>query len=104
MKPKRQSFSPARITLFFAALCIAIFLAMLASSGHALQFDRYALLRWGGNYRPLTLAGQWWRLLSAIFVHGGLLHLLFNMIALLDIGLLLERKVGKIMLAVIFVV
>src|ERR1035441_1395929 len=37
------------------------------------------LVRWGANFGPLTVSGQWWRLLTCVFVHGGLLHIGFNM-------------------------
>ena len=50
---------------------------------------------WGGNYKPATLNGQAWRLLSSVFVHSGLIHLLFNMYALYIVGAFLEPMVGK---------
>ncbi len=52
------------------------------------------LIKWGADYRPLTVNGEWWRLLTACFLHIGVLHLALNMYALLSIGLLLERLMG----------
>ena len=43
---------------------------------------------------PLFEMGQWWSLISASYLHGGLLHLLFNMIALYQLGPLLIREYG----------
>ena len=43
----------------------------------------------------LVLAGQWWRLVSAIFIHIGIIHLAFNSYALIFIGPLLEELLGK---------
>jgi membrane associated rhomboid family serine protease len=40
-------------------------------------------------------AGQWWRLITAAFLHVGLLHLAFNMLALLVFGSELERMLGR---------
>jgi rhomboid protease GluP len=54
------------------------------------------LVTWGANFRPSTLAGEWWRLLTCCFIHIGVLHLLMNMYALLYIGLLLEPRLGSI--------
>ena len=60
----------------------------------------------GGNSRTLAMwgadvallvnqGGQWWRLFSAIFIHAGIIHLLFNSYALIFIGPLLEESLGK---------
>jgi rhomboid protease GluP len=54
-----------------------------------------SLISWGGNLRELTLVGQQWRLLSSIFLHGGIFHLLLNMYALLFIGKEIETQFGN---------
>jgi membrane associated rhomboid family serine protease len=43
--------------------------------------------------------GEWWRALTAIFAHGGLLHLVFNLLALLSFGPLVERRIGSLRFA-----
>ena len=53
-----------------------------------------SLLRWGADYGPLTTHGQWWRLLTATFVHVGLLHIATNMWCLWNLGLLGEPLLG----------
>ena len=57
--------------------------------------DNGSLLNWGANFRPMTLDGQWWRLLTNCFLHIGIFHLLMNMYALLYIGVLLEPLLGR---------
>ncbi|HXZ14222.1 MAG TPA: rhomboid family intramembrane serine protease [Candidatus Sulfotelmatobacter sp.] len=52
-------------------------------------------IRWGADFGVLTLAGQWWRLLTSVFVHFGIIHLLFNMWCLWDLGLSLEPLMGR---------
>ncbi|HVM30876.1 MAG TPA: rhomboid family intramembrane serine protease [Candidatus Limnocylindrales bacterium] len=51
------------------------------------------------QYLPLNkqavLAGEWWRLLTVTLVHGGLLHLAFNMYALYIVGPLVEAMYGR---------
>ncbi|MCA8829191.1 rhomboid family intramembrane serine protease [Hymenobacter pini] len=53
------------------------------------------LVRWGSNFSPLTLPNQPWRLLTSVFLHGGVGHLLMNMASLLFLGLLTERLTGS---------
>jgi membrane associated rhomboid family serine protease len=94
--------SATPVTTFFALVCIAVYFAMVVTGAHFANPHSRALIEWGGNYRPLTVSGQPWRLLTGMFVHGGWLHLTLNMIALIDIGRLLELKIGRRMQCAIF--
>ena len=53
------------------------------------------LVDWGSNVGRLTLGGQWWRLVSSMFLHGSIWHLGFNMLALWQVGRLSERIFGS---------
>lgn len=53
------------------------------------------LILFGAKYNPLIVAGQYWRLLSAVFVHVGVAHLLFNAYALFSFGMEVERRFGR---------
>jgi rhomboid protease GluP len=68
---------------------------MALSGVHPIEPSVEALINWGGNLREISLGGQPWRVFSSIFLHGGLIHLLLNMYALLYIGGLLESKFGN---------
>jgi rhomboid protease GluP len=57
--------------------------------------DNESLLNWGANFRPMTLEGEWWRLITNCFLHIGIFHLLMNLYALLYIGVLLEPHLGR---------
>lgn len=61
----------------------------------SISFRSIDLLAWGANYRPLTANGEWWRLLTNIFLHGGLIHLGANMCGLLFVGIFLEPRLGR---------
>jgi rhomboid protease GluP len=61
------------------------------------------LIGWGANYGPLTTNGEWWRLGSAMFIHIGLLHLFFNMLALWNLGLIVESAMGGLAFTVLYV-
>lgn len=85
------------VTPLLIDTCLLVFVLMLFSGANIMSPSADILLRWGADYGPLTLGeGQWWRLLSNAFVHIGVLHLLLNMYALLNIGLLLEPRVGPL--------
>jgi len=47
--------------------------------------------------------GEWWRLLTSTLLHGGILHLLFNMYALYWLGPQLERPLGRVRFAALYV-
>jgi rhomboid protease GluP len=51
------------------------------------------LLKWGGNNLPYTV-NQPWRLFTSTFLHGGIAHLGWNMLALVQLGLLVQRFYG----------
>jgi rhomboid protease GluP len=75
-------------------LNLLIYLAMIISGLGLVSFKGSDLLNWGANFRPLTTDGQWWRLLTSTFLHGGLMHILANMYGLLFVGIFLEPLLG----------
>lgn len=86
------------------AINLTVFVGMVATGAGFLDFDPRAALRWGGNYGPLTLSGEYWRLLTAGFVHGGLFHLAVNIWCLFSLGQLSERLFGKLQTFFIYLI
>ncbi len=74
---------------------IAIFILMCITGVNIFLPDNNSMIQWGANFGPMTLSGEWWRIITSCFLHFGIFHLLFNMYALLYIGLLLEPYLGK---------
>jgi rhomboid protease GluP len=68
---------------------------MVISGVHMLNPTVADLIDWGGNLRQYTTAGDWWRLMTSVFVHIGIIHLLFNMYALFTVGIYLEPLLGR---------
>ena len=90
------------ITPILIAINVAVFAAMLASGFSFTNPKAESFLRWGADFGPLTTRGQWWRLITAAFVHGSFLHLLMNMLILLSIGLFTERLFGRVGFIVLY--
>jgi membrane associated rhomboid family serine protease/Flp pilus assembly protein TadD len=102
-----QGSSPARpvVTYILAALTIAIFAAMAFWQHSPSHPDTETLLiRWGANFGPRTMDGQWWRLLTSVFLHLGLVHLAVNMWCLWDLGSFAERIYGHASYLAIYLV
>ena len=91
---------PAIVTRILVALNIAVFI-----------LNAYAIARLGGpvvqflagnigidfgdlDTAKVVLRGEWWRLISYMFVHAGLLHIGFNMYALYSLGSIMEGRLG----------
>ncbi|HKQ72966.1 MAG TPA: rhomboid family intramembrane serine protease [Blastocatellia bacterium] len=83
------------ITPIIIALNLAVFVAMLAKGVSISSPRSDQLIQWGADYGLQTLNGEWWRLLSSVFVHIGALHLFLNMWCLWSLGRLAERMFGN---------
>ena len=91
-------FIPTKDYLFTPILIIVniLFFVIMAFDGtNIIEPQGEKLILWGANVRELTLNGEWWRLISCMFMHIGILHLLMNLYALIFIGVLLEPLIGK---------
>lgn len=74
---------------------VLVFLLMVLSGISPISPTAQSLFVWGGNFRPAVADGQWWRLITYIFLHGGFMHLFMNTFALLYIGMHLEPLLGR---------
>jgi len=83
------------VTPVLLGLNVAVFGLMLAGGVHPMAPTIDRLIQWGANYGPKTTNGEWWRMFTAMFLHIGVLHLLFNMIALWNVGSFMERVLGS---------
>jgi len=75
---------------------IGFYLIMVIAGLGFFSFNVPDLYHWGANFGPLTRGGEWWRLFTSIFLHGGLLHLLANIYGLLFVGMPVEKKLGSV--------
>ena len=88
------------MTFFLIAVHVAVFLAMMLQGVDVLNPSVRDIVRWGGNVKSNVTGGDWWRLISNVFVHIGILPLLVNLVGLYFIGLMVEAILGKLKLLI----
>jgi rhomboid protease GluP len=83
------------LTKFLFGANVVVFIAMIAASRSIEAFPGDILGHFGANYGPFTLSGDWWRLLTYMFVHADFWHIAFNMWCLWSFGSLCESLYGS---------
>src|SRR5688572_30115487 len=112
MSPAEETQTPARNYLvpfkgYYATpvilyLNLLVFAAVIIAGANPMEPGIDIMLKWGANCRPLTLHGEWWRLIASSFLHFGILHLLLNMSALIYMGSILEPVSGTTRFSVVY--
>lgn len=84
------------ITYTLIFINVFVFLISAIRSRNIFDINPYVLLDMGAKYRPLMyFTNEWWRLITCNFLHGGIVHLAFNMYALYILGKQIEDLYGK---------
>jgi rhomboid protease GluP len=83
------------VTEALVAVNVLVFVIMVATGVSPMEPKVADLLRWGADYAPRTTSGEWWRLLTATFLHIGVIHLAMNMYVLWSAGRFVERLFGN---------
>ncbi len=92
-----QTFKAYPLTYGIIVVNVIAYIFSALFSGNIIDMDMETLVNMGALWGPLVvLKGEWWRLLTAMFLHGGMTHILMNMFSLYLIGrgveLYFERK------------
>ncbi len=91
----------AFVTSAIVVFNLYVFVRMLFGAGAFA--DPETAIAWGGSIGPRTTNGEWWRLVTAMFVNAGWLHLVAMLAGLVQIGCLTERLVGRFMFAAVYI-
>jgi rhomboid protease GluP len=86
----------APATYILVGINCAVFLAMTLTGISPISPSPEKLYAWGANHAgAVLLGGQWVRIVTAMFVHVGILHLATNMWCLWNLGVLAEPLMGS---------
>jgi membrane associated rhomboid family serine protease len=83
----------APATMVLIALNVVVY-AITASQGGGINLPGGQLFSDWALQGAAVSNGEWWRLVTAMFLHGSLLHLAFNMFALYWLGTIIEQALG----------
>jgi membrane associated rhomboid family serine protease len=86
-------------TLLLVGINVMVF-AVMAITQESILFDRpedsAAMLRNGALFNPYVMKGEYWRLVTCMFMHWGIIHLVVNMYALYTLAKLIEEAFGGV--------
>jgi rhomboid protease GluP len=88
-------------TYFFLVIQIMMFMVLEWAGGSQ---NPLTLIQYGAKFNPLIQEGEWWRLITPMFLHIGLLHLLMNSLALYYFGSIVERIFGNSRFLMIYII
>ncbi|MEA2029102.1 MAG: rhomboid family intramembrane serine protease [Campylobacterota bacterium] len=87
-----QEFLRYRVTYSLSALIAFFYLYSIFYSAQVIDIPSRDLVEIGAVYPPfVVLKGEWGRILFSLFLHGGLIHMLFNIFALIIVGRVVEE-------------
>ncbi|MBO8160370.1 MAG: rhomboid family intramembrane serine protease [Thermosipho sp. (in: Bacteria)] len=80
---------------FYYLILINVVILLLMEIVKVVTSENVMVYIWfGAQFGPLVSGGQWYRLITSMFVHGGFIHLIFNMYALFYLGRIVESVYG----------
>lgn len=104
MRPKRSRWAMAPATNILVGINCAVFVLMTLTGVNPIRPTTDSLRLWGANDAGAVLnLGEWWRIVTAMFVHGGILHLGVNMWCLWNLGMLAEPLMGTLGVIAVYI-
>ena len=94
----------ATVTGAIIGLNVVVFVIMAGflGAGWITPTDLTAYIKYGANNGAATTDGEWWRLVTHLFLHYGILHIALNMWALFNTGRFLEKLMGRVLFALTY--
>ena len=83
------------LLLINSGLYVATAVYSMGQGGGFMDVDIQTLYQFGAKYAPSIRAGDWWRLVTAGYLHGGIMHIGMNMWVLFDLGPQVDEVYGS---------
>lgn len=104
VRRRRSFWATAPATYVLVGINVAVFVLMLLRHVSGLSPTPEQLMQWGANNAGSVLVqGEWWRIVTAMFVHVGIIHLATNMWCLWNLGLLAEPLMSSFGVVAVYV-
>jgi membrane associated rhomboid family serine protease len=101
---RRPGWLQAPATYLLVGINCAVFVAMVVHGVSLGAPTLQQLMDWGAdNAGAVLLGGQWWRIVTAMFVHVGILHIAMNMWCLWNLSLLAEPLMGSVGVIAVYI-
>lgn len=84
------------VTWSILAVTLLMYVVMAVRGSGVVLIKPASAIAYGSNFGPYTLNGQWWRLITSVFIHFGLLHVGMNMLVFWQTGRTVERLFGNL--------
>lgn len=94
----------AIVTYTIIGINILMFILSAILSRSIMDININVLVNLGAKYNPAIEHGQWFRLVTCMFLHGGLIHIAANMYSLYCVGPMIENLYGKTKYIAIYLV
>ena len=99
---KKINVTPVTLTLIIINVIMYLITVIISGPGHIINSDINVLIFLGAKVNSLIKDGEYYRLITSMFLHGGIIHLALNMYSLYIIGPLIEKLYGKIKFTLIY--
>lgn len=91
-----------KVSPALVAINVLVFIALAILNLSLTEYSIQSLYMLGANSSQWIDQGQWWRMVTSLFLHFGLMHLLFNSVSLLFLGRFLEPLLGHTVFLVLY--
>lgn len=101
-EPNKKSVNLGIIVMTSGVFFLVLLWEKMTTAGPFYGNSTAFLLKCGALYAPAVLRGEWYRLVTYQFLHGGIEHLINNMLILYFIGNALERYLGRVKFLILY--
>ncbi len=97
-----NAFRVMPVTMTLIVINVIVFVAEILSAGTLTTQIRGEVMQNGAFWGPGVAAGDWWRIITAGFLHLGIFHIAMNMLLLWLLGQLLEPAIGSLRFGIVY--